>query len=112
MRAKMVSRSSALAGSSPPVIMLSMVWHRSLVNWDSRLAKSSVSRNSHTRAQAVNSAPASSTHPWPVMTERRKERVSMEMAAPASTSRNIALTGIRLISAHPLSTDSRCRRWS
>jgi len=54
--------------------------------------------------------PASSTHPWPVMAERRKERASMEMAAPASTSRNMVLTGIRLISAHLLSIGSRCRR--
>ena len=78
MRAKMVSRSSALAGSWPPVIMLSMVWHRSLVNWDSRLAKNSVSRNSQNKALAVSSTPASSTHPWPVMAERRKVSTSME----------------------------------
>ena len=110
MRAKMVSRSSALAGSSPPLIILSMVWHRSLVNWDSRLAKNSVSRNIQKRAQAVNSRPASSTHPWPVMAERKKERASMETAAPVSTSRNMVLTGIRLISAHLLSIGSRCRR--
>ena len=63
MRAKMVSRSSALAGSWLPVIMLSMVWHRPLVNWDSLLAKSCVSRNSQNKAQAVSSAPAGSTHP-------------------------------------------------
>ena len=110
MRAKMVSRSSALAGSSPPLIILSMVWHRSLVNWDSRSAKNSVSRNIQTRAQAVNSALASSTHPWPVRWARKRERASMERAAPASTSRNMVLTGIRFISARLLSTDSRSRR--
>ncbi len=112
MRAKMVSLSSDRAGSSPPVIMLSMVWHRSLVNWDSLLAKNSVSKNSQTRAQAVSSTPANSTHLWPVMAERRKVSTSMEAAAPASTSRNIALTEMRLISARLPSTDNRYRRWS
>ena len=92
--------------------MLSIVWHRSLVKRDNRLAKNTVSRNSQAKAQTVSSTPASSTRPWPVIAERMKVSTSMETAAPVSTSKNIALTEMRLISARLLSTDSRCHRWS